>query len=95
MSEETLKFDELIEEELEQLDEDRKRTRISSTGRKTRVASRRTQRRRGNKTRNMSRAARRKAAKKAARTRKRDSVGQRKATRKRNKAMKIRRRRGL
>lgn len=95
MSEEKQTFDDLVEEELEQLDEAKKRTQISSDGSKKKVASRRTQRKRGNKTRNMSRAARRKAAKKAARTRKKDSAGQRKANKKRKKAMKIRKRRGL
>jgi len=88
-------FLELIEEELEQLDEASTRIQISHNRKKKRVATRAVQKRRGNKTRNMTRAARKRAAKKAARTRKRDVSGQRKATRRRKKAMKIRRQRGL
>ena len=94
-----MNFEELIEEELEQLDntieEAKKRVQVSHDGSKKKVASRKTQRKRGRKTRGMSAAARSRAAKKAAKTRSKDSSGQKKANRKRKKAMKIRRRKGL
>ena len=93
-----MNFEELVNEELDQLDdmiEEQKRIQISHDGSKRKVATRQVQKRRGNKTRNMSKAARSKAAKKAAKTRSRDSTGQKQASRKRKKAMKIRRQRGL
>lgn len=90
-----MNFLELIDEELEQLDEASKRIQISADRTKKRVATRSVQKRRANRTRNMTKAARSRASKKAGKTRSRDSQGMKQANRKRKKAMKIRKTRGL
>ncbi|MBG24190.1 MAG: hypothetical protein CMF22_12150 [Idiomarinaceae bacterium] len=91
-------FEELIESELAKLDlaieEGTVRT-VDSRGNTARKKDRKTRKRRAVRTTGMSASALRKRAKKAAKTRARDVSGQRKAVKRRKKAMRIRKQRGL
>lgn len=71
------------------------RKRVSSTGKVTRVKSRQTRRRRATMTTGMSKSALRRRARKAARTLKRNPATARKALKKRRKALRKRKQRGL
>lgn len=101
---EVIDFGEIIECELdilndadrgeEELEEDYRR-RVTSTGKVSRVRSRQARQRRATMTTGRSPSARKRSARKAARTKKRNPSIQRKALRKRRKAIRRRRQMGL
>lgn len=83
-------FADLLSEELQDIDEAYKK-RVSSTGKVTRVQSKKIRSRRATRTTGMSRSSLKRRAKKAAKTRKRDVGGTKRAVKKRKKAMRKRR----
>lgn len=87
-------FADLLSEELQDIDEAYKK-RVSSTGKVSRVRSKKTRSRRATRTTGMSKTALKRRAKKAAKTRRRDVGGTKKATKKRKKAMRRRRQLGV
>ena len=83
------------DEDMEELISEATRRRVSAKGEVRRVATRRTQRMRANRTSNMSPSQRRRAARGATLTRKRNPAAVRKAVRKRRRAMRRRRQMGI
>lgn len=87
-------FEDLLMEEVADLDENQRR-RVTSKGSVSRIKSRKVRRRTAQKTTGMTRSALKRRARKSARSKKRNPGGQRRALRKRGKAMRKRRQMGI